>query len=57
MAQRPKTRYILDAATYLFIPKDADGNPILSQSESYDELVSDSQAVTLNVYKRRAEQV
>lgn len=53
--RRPKPGFPLDAATYLFTPKDADGNPILSQSESYIGLVSDNDAVTFNVYKRRAE--
>jgi len=48
--RRPKPGFSLDAATYLFTPKDADGNPILSQSESYVELVSDSRAVLFNVY-------
>jgi len=53
--RRPKPGYSLDAATYLFTPKDADGNPILAQSESRVGLVKAGDAVSFNVYKRRAE--
>jgi len=55
IVRRPKPGFSLDAATHLFTPKDADGNPILSQSESKVGLVEASDAVLFNVYKRRAE--
>lgn len=53
--RRPKPGYSLDTAMFLFTPKDADGNPILAQSESRVGLVKAGDAVTYNVYKRRAE--